>query len=144
MSVTCILFHLYKRMHCVVSQSVCQFTPRLSAVLICVCQELLPNDRTRAVWNTASVFLLERREYDSWRRGRDREMATYGKLVDFNQGKEEFAAYLERVELFFVANDIPADKKVPIFLHCIGITTYGLLRSLVAPANPKDKDYRAN
>ena len=67
-------------------------------------------------------------------------MATYGKLVEFNQGEEEFAAYLERVELFFVANNIPADKKVPIFLNCIGVTTYGLLRSLVAPANPKDKD----
>ena len=49
---------------------------------------------------------------------------------------------MERVELFFTANNIPAEKKVPVFLSIVGGTTYGLLRNLLAPANPKDKSFK--
>ena len=48
------------------------------------------------------------------------------------------SAYLERVDLFFLSNDVAAEKKVPIFLNCIGSTTYSLLRGLVAPEKPAD------
>ena len=47
--------------------------------------------------------------------------------------------YLERVELYFTANEIPDGKQVPIFLNVVGSTTYSLLRGLLAPGNPKDK-----
>ena len=46
------------------------------------------------------------------------------------------------MELFFTANGVEEAKQVPIFLNCIGGTTYGLQRSLVAPAMPKDKSMR--
>ena len=68
-------------------------------------------------------------------------MTTYGKLTEFRQEEEEFSVYLEWVQLFFVANDIPEGKQVPIFLNALGSTTYGLLRSLLAPTNPKDKSF---
>ena len=65
-------------------------------------------------------------------------MTTFGKLAEFKPGTEEFSAYLERVDLFFLSNDVAAEKKVPIFLNCIGSTTYSLLRGLVAPEKPAD------
>ena len=66
-------------------------------------------------------------------------MATYGKLEEFRPGEEEFSAYFEHVELYFAANGVTEDKKVPIFLKSIWSTTYGLLHSLTAPDKPKDK-----
>ena len=45
------------------------------------------------------------------------------------------------MELYFGANDIAAEKKVAIFLSVIGAKTYTVLRSPVAPAQPKDKSF---
>jgi len=68
-------------------------------------------------------------------------MTTFGKIQEFSPETERFSAYLERVELFFAANDVPAEKKVPVFLSVVGGATYGVLRNLLAPANPKDKTF---
>ena len=43
-------------------------------------------------------------------------MVTLGKLEEFKQDADPFQAYLERVNIFFAANDIAEDKKVPVFL----------------------------
>ncbi len=43
-------------------------------------------------------------------------------------------AYLERIELYFQANDIATAKQVPVFLSVIGASTYSLLRNLLALA----------
>ena len=43
--------------------------------------------------------------------------------------------------MLFLANDISEDKKVPVLLSVIGATTYALLRNLVTPDAPKDKDF---
>ena len=62
-------------------------------------------------------------------------------------------AYFERLEQFFEANSIshyPADatvaviqaanrKKVAVMISVIGKNTYGTLRDLCSPENPKDK-----
>ena len=63
----------------------------------------------------------------------------YGALQEFRSEGEELSAYLERVDLFFLANETPVAKQVPIFLNIVGATTYSLLGNLLAPANPKDK-----
>ena len=65
--------------------------------------------------------------------------AHYGSLEGFRPEVEELSTYLERVELFFNANDTPKEKQVPIFLNVIGASTYALIRSLLAPSNPKEK-----
>ena len=39
-----------------------------------------------------------------------------------------FLSYLERVELFFDANDIVDEKKVAVFFSVVGSKTYSLLR----------------
>ena len=66
-------------------------------------------------------------------------MATYGTISEFRQDTEELDTYLERVELYFTANEIPDGKQLPIFLNVVGSTTYSLLRSLLATGNPTDK-----
>ncbi|ETW98371.1 MAG: hypothetical protein ETSY2_42925 [Candidatus Entotheonella gemina] len=46
---------------------------------------------------------------------------------------------MERVEIYFAANDVPEDKKVPVFLNFIGGNSYAILRSLLAPDTPISK-----
>ena len=53
----------------------------------------------------------------------------YGRIECFQPENETIGAYLERVELYFQANDIADGKKVSILLTSIGDTTYILLRS---------------
>ena len=63
----------------------------------------------------------------------------YGRLEHFQPDSETITAYLERVDLYFRANDVPNDKKVSVLLNFIGAKTYTLLRNLVAPTAPADK-----
>ncbi len=64
---------------------------------------------------------------------------TFGKIEEFNSDMESFAAYKERVRLFLDANDIPAARRVSVFLSIIGTRNYSLLRDLMSPEAPKDK-----
>ena len=68
-------------------------------------------------------------------------MSTFGHISEFVVEDECISAYLEWVELYFGANDIAVEKKVAIILSVIGAKTYAVLRSLVAPAQPKDKSF---
>ena len=72
-------------------------------------------------------------------------MATpvYGNLKEFQPENELFSSYLERVELFFDANDIVDEKKVAVFLSVVGSKTYSLLRNLLAPDLPSTKTLAA-
>lgn len=69
-------------------------------------------------------------------------MATLGKLHKFKLDVEDFATYMERVEIFFAINGMEGDKKVPVFLNAIGGTAYGVLHSLVAPDTPMSKSFQ--
>ena len=65
----------------------------------------------------------------------------WGRLHEYRPEGETFAVYMERVAIFFAANDIAENKKVPLLLNCIGGTVYGVLRNLVAPQNPISMSY---
>ena len=68
-------------------------------------------------------------------------MSTFGKLDECNE-TEDWRHYIERVNHFFEANEITdPDKRRSIFLVCVGAKTSRLVRSLVAPEDPKDKSY---
>ena len=58
-----------------------------------------------------------------------------GQLPEFNSQTDSFKSYVERANLFFDANSIAEGKQLAVFLS----STYDLLRSLVAPDQPKDK-----
>ena len=47
--------------------------------------------------------------------------------------KEDIASYIERVELYFVANYVKADYKFATFLAFIVADAYGVPRNLLAP-----------
>ena len=72
-------------------------------------------------------------------------MALLGKIEQYDPEQEEWPQYVERLEQFFEANDLTgdakADKRLAIFLSVIGPAPYKLLRSLLAPAKPKEKKY---
>ena len=74
-------------------------------------------------------------EHYTWRRGWD----CLRRIQEYEPVNELFSAYLERVQLFFLANGVEDDKKVPVFLSVVGSKTYSLLRNLVSPTLPQNK-----
>ena len=66
-----------------------------------------------------------------------------GQMEPYDLDKsEEWASYVERLEQFFIANKITeAERKVAVLLTVIGSKAYSLLRNLLAPAKPADKDF---
>ena len=65
----------------------------------------------------------------------------FRRLEAFEPEGENISTYLERVELYFLANGIAEDKQASVLLTVIGMKNYGIIKSLVAPAQPKDKSY---
>ena len=67
--------------------------------------------------------------------------AHVGKLDEYNE-TDGWRHYIGRVNHFFEANEITDPGKIrSIFMVCVGAKTYKLVRSLVAPEDPKDKSY---
>ena len=62
-------------------------------------------------------------------------------MLEFEPLAESFSVYVERVNLFFTANEVPEEKRVPVFLTIVGKSTYALLRNLLQPSLPKDKTF---
>jgi hypothetical protein len=62
-------------------------------------------------------------------------MTTFGKIKEFNGEHQEWKHYIERMNHFFDANEIKDEGKQRSF------KTYKLIRSLVAPEEPKSKSY---
>ena len=62
-------------------------------------------------------------------------------IREFELGTESISAYLERVQLYFVANDIANEKKLAVLLSVIGSKTYVLLRSLLHPDTVQKTGY---
>jgi len=68
-------------------------------------------------------------------------MAQSSAFKEFVPEEEPISAYLERIELFFLAHGVAAEKQVPTLLSTIGSKPYGFLRSLAAPKAPKELKY---
>lgn len=68
-------------------------------------------------------------------------MPQIGRLDEYKPENESWSAYIERAELFMIANDVDDTKQVATLLSAVGASTYGLLRNLVQPAKPKDKTF---
>ena len=64
-------------------------------------------------------------------------MSNFGNIGEFRAEEEQFSSYTERIEAYFIANDIKEEaKKKSIFITSIGPKTYKLLRDLVLPKKP--------
>lgn len=68
--------------------------------------------------------------------------AIFGRIDEFEEDKEDWSQYVERLQHFFEANGVTEDaKKRSILLSVMGPSSYKLLRSLVSPAKPGEKSY---
>ncbi|CAI5640403.1 unnamed protein product [Oreochromis niloticus] len=66
-------------------------------------------------------------------------MATIGSLTEFAEGDGDWIEYVERLEHFFLANDISDEgKKRSVLLSACGARTYKLIRNLTTPRKPGD------
>ena len=67
-------------------------------------------------------------------------MASYfGRMDAFNPKEEEWLTYVERLEMFFVENNVPEDKKAASLLTLM----YALLKSLTTPTKPTEMPFKA-
>ena len=78
-----------------------------------------------------------------------------GVIGEFEPSPDTFTVYSERLDQFFVANNIgsyptgaseaviaaAAKKKVAVMISVIDKKTYSVLRDLRSPVNPKDKTF---
>ena len=81
-----------------------------------------------------------RRVWDS--RKNVENMIDIGKKENFYETQEKLEIYVQRVEQFFLANNIEEDPQVPTLLSWIGSKTYTLLRDLLSPDNPAKKSFQ--
>ena len=79
----------------------------------------------------------------------------FGRVGEFIAERETFCSYVERMEMFFTANNIVettgegstqanrvvAERKRPIFLTEVGAEVYSTLSNLLAPVKPKDTPF---
>ena len=70
-------------------------------------------------------------------------MATYGKIGEFKESEESWTQYLERLEQYFLANEVEdAGKRRAILLSVCGSKTYALARDLLQPAKPVETAFK--
>ena len=69
-------------------------------------------------------------------------MTDIGKKESFYETQEKWEIYVQRVEQFFLANNIEEDPQVPTLLSLIGSKTSTLLRDLLSPDNPAKKSFQ--
>ncbi|KAK3756465.1 hypothetical protein RRG08_064801 [Elysia crispata] len=68
-------------------------------------------------------------------------IAALGRIEEFYPAQNDLDSYLERLEQYFVANDVMEAKRTAVLLSVIGLKTYELPKSLVAPDKPSAKSY---
>ena len=72
----------------------------------------------------------------------DSSMATHASVGTFEDGREEWTSYTERLEQYFEANDIKtAEKKRAILLSVCGAATYQVIRNLTTPGKLTDHSF---
>ena len=64
-----------------------------------------------------------------------------GHIEEFRPDVEHIMTCFERIELYFIANDIADAKKAAVLLTCIGGKTYRIVKGLLAPSLPISKSF---
>ena len=73
---------------------------------------------------------------------KQRMASKHGSISEFEAGREDWISYTERLQQYFVANDVEAaNKQRSILLSVCGAQTYQLLKNLLAPEKPSDKSF---
>ncbi|XP_061729033.1 uncharacterized protein LOC133533960 [Cydia pomonella] len=64
-----------------------------------------------------------------------------GKIKAFEVASYNWTMYIERLEMYFQANDIKADVQLPTLIAVMGAEAYELLRNLTSPKKPGVLEY---
>ncbi|GFO38215.1 Pol polyprotein [Plakobranchus ocellatus] len=68
---------------------------------------------------------------------------TLGRIEEFNPAQNDLESYIERLEQYFVANNVTTEeKRTAVLLSVIGPKAYEVLKSLIAPDKPSGKSYQ--
>ena len=67
-------------------------------------------------------------------------MTAHVRIDEFQPENEDMEAYLEWVDLYFLAGGTKEVDKVSLMLTVVGKKIYTLLRDLVAPVKLREKD----
>ena len=67
--------------------------------------------------------------------------APIGCVSEFDNSKETWCTYIERLQSFFNGNDIADEKKSDLLVSVMGSETYGLVKNLMAPTKPSTKPF---
>ena len=65
----------------------------------------------------------------------------FGRMEAFDPKVEEWSTYVERLEMFFVVNNVRESKKASSLLTLIGGKMYALLKSLTTPTKPTEMSF---
>ena len=69
-------------------------------------------------------------------------VAVHGSIGPFDSSSEDWTSYTERLQQYFIANDVAdKDKKRALLLSNCGPQTYQLLKNLMAPDKPSVKPF---
>ena len=68
-------------------------------------------------------------------------MAMHSGFGAFEDGREEWASYTERLKQYFTANAIKTVEKHAIFLSICGVETYRVIRNLTTLGKPTDHTF---
>ena len=60
---------------------------------------------------------------------------------EFDEAKEDWLSYTERMEQYFIANDIKDEKRRAFLLSVCGPSLYQLIKDLVAPGKPSEQSF---
>ena len=71
-----------------------------------------------------------------------RWLYTHGSIGEFQHTQEPWQSYVERLQQYFIANDVyTAEKQWAILLSIMGGKTYQLIRNLLGPAKPTERSF---
>ena len=65
--------------------------------------------------------------------------AKLGTLDEFEPTTQTNSNYVERMQMYFIANDIAEAKQVSTFFTAVGKKVYVVLKDLLSPDKPSDK-----
>ena len=69
--------------------------------------------------------------------------SNHGQITEFSGNADNWEAYVEQLESYFVANDIiTGTKKRTILLSSCGIATYKTIQNVVAQTKPTEVEYK--
>ena len=67
-----------------------------------------------------------------------------GHIGEYEEKKEDFASYQERLEQWMMLNKVTDDQKCGCLISIMGADTYKLLKNILHPSKPSERTFSEN